>query len=96
MATFLSTISIVILYVVALFTQHYILRHTNKKYKFVVPIVYSVILLVLFLTHIINLPTFIIFFILGAVQLFGLEQQLKRHEENKQKHSEADKKKEVS
>ncbi|WP_308901480.1 hypothetical protein [Staphylococcus simulans] len=50
----------------------------------------------MFLTHIINLPTFIIFFILGAVQLFSLEQQLKRHEENKQKHSEADKKKEVS
>lgn len=95
MSTFLSIISIVILYTAALFTQHYILRHTNKKYKFVVPITYSIILLVLFLTHIIQLPTFIIFFILGVVQLFGLEQQLKRHEENKLKHSESHEKKEV-
>ncbi|MHD0396691.1 hypothetical protein ACY2DA_02250 [Staphylococcus simulans] len=96
MAVFLSIISVVILYTAALFTQHYVLRHTNKKYKFVVPIVYSVILLVLFLTQIIQLTTFIIFFVLGAVQLFGLEQQLKRQEENKRKHSESDKKKGVS
>ncbi|WP_412518494.1 hypothetical protein [Staphylococcus simulans] len=92
MSAFLSVISIIILYAAAFFTQHYILRHTSKKYKFVVPIAYLVILLVLFLTHIINLSMFIIFFGLGALQLFGLEQQLKRHEENKRNDEETNQK----
>ncbi|UXV35326.1 hypothetical protein MUA90_02010 [Staphylococcus sp. IVB6181] len=40
-------------------------------------------MLVLLLTKIITFSTFIIFSVIGALQLFGLEQQLKRNKQNK-------------
>lgn len=78
-----SLVGVVVLYLAAFFSQNYIIQHTNKKYKYVVPTLFLIIMLVLLLTKIITFSTFIIFSVIGALQLFGLEQQLKRNKQNK-------------